>query len=73
VSAVSGAAELNWAVGDRCSVGDRIGTIAYIGTTRFGPGEWVGVVCDEPVGKNDGAVQGHRYFDVRILSRRVPQ
>lgn len=54
-------------VGARCSVARdddfaRRGTVAYVGETRFAPGVWVGVVYDEPVGKNDGSVQGVRYF-----------
>ncbi|XP_055915828.1 restin homolog [Eupeodes corollae] len=38
------------------------GQIAYIGETHFAPGEWAGVVLDEPNGKNDGCVAGKRYF-----------
>uniref|UniRef100_A0A915JGZ7 Dynactin subunit 1 n=1 Tax=Romanomermis culicivorax TaxID=13658 RepID=A0A915JGZ7_ROMCU len=47
----------------RCSLDrDLYGTVAYIGSTRFQPGKWVGVVLDEPKGKNNGTVQGEEYF-----------
>lgn len=55
-------------VGSRCEVAVpkapvRRGTIAFNGTTHFKPGIWIGIKYDEPVGKNDGSVDGHRYFD----------
>ncbi|KAA0186398.1 Dynactin subunit 1 [Fasciolopsis buskii] len=41
---------------------DCIGTVAYVGTTQFSTGKWIGVVLDEAKGKNNGVVQGKRYF-----------
>uniref|UniRef100_K1QD45 CAP-Gly domain-containing linker protein 1 n=1 Tax=Magallana gigas TaxID=29159 RepID=K1QD45_MAGGI len=50
-------------IGDRVWVsGTKPGHIAYIGETQFAAGEWAGVVLDNPEGKNDGSVQGVRYF-----------
>lgn len=34
----------------------------FIGGTQFAPGQWAGIVLDEPIGKNDGSVAGVRYF-----------
>ena len=39
------------------------GTVAYVGVTEFAPGKWVGVIWDEPIGKNNGTVQGKSYFE----------
>ena len=53
-------------IGDRIWVsGTKPGVIAFLGETQFAPGEWAGVVLDEPIGKNDGSVMGVRYFQVR--------
>ncbi|EJC99960.1 uncharacterized protein FOMMEDRAFT_22438 [Fomitiporia mediterranea MF3/22] len=58
-------------IGQRCEVEPvseggiaRRGIVQFIGSTEFGTkkGTWVGVQYDEPVGKNDGSVDGHRYF-----------
>ena len=38
------------------------GTLRFFGTADFAPGEWAGIELDEPVGKNNGSVQGKVYF-----------
>ena len=51
-------------IGDRVLVGNtNPGVIAFIGETRFAKGDWAGVVLDEAIGKNNGSVQGVRYFE----------
>jgi len=63
------ALEVKYKVGDSCEVIDdnpslpsRKGQIAYLGTIEGAKGLWVGVILDEPQGKNDGSAKGKRYF-----------
>ena len=42
---------------------DVSGAVAYVGNTEFAPGVWVGIILDEPKGKNNGSVQGKAYFE----------
>jgi dynactin complex subunit len=44
------------------------GQVAYIGMTSFAVGKWVGVVLDEPKGKNNGTIKGNKYFEVTHYS-----
>jgi dynactin 1 len=44
------------------------GVVAYIGSTMFASGKWIGIILDEPKGKNNGTVQGRSYFQVNIHS-----
>ncbi|XP_063620432.1 CAP-Gly domain-containing linker protein 2 isoform X3 [Cydia splendana] len=54
-------------LGDRVIVsssrGSKAGTLKYVGVTEFASGVWAGVELDDPIGKNDGSVEGKRYFE----------
>ncbi|XP_060765448.1 CAP-Gly domain-containing linker protein 1-like isoform X2 [Neoarius graeffei] len=55
-------------VGERVWVnGNKPGYVQFIGGTQFAPGQWAGIVLDEPIGKNDGSVAGVRYFQCEDL------
>ena len=55
-------------MGRRCRVGgedEKRGVVMYVGEVEEipnGAGKWVGVKLDEPVGKNDGSLNGKRYW-----------
>lgn len=50
-------------VGQSVELSDgRTAIVRFAGSTHFAAGEWVGVELDEATGKNDGEVQGQRYF-----------
>ena len=53
--------------GDRCKTepGGRNAEVRFVGKVPGMRGFWVGVQYDEKVGKNDGVLNGKRYFHVR--------
>ena len=50
-------------IGQTISHQNGVATVAFVGSTHFAPGDWVGVIHNEPSGKNNGEVQGERYFE----------
>ncbi|XP_067011702.2 dynactin subunit 1 isoform X2 [Anabrus simplex] len=60
-------AERSLKIGQRVEVtGKEVrGQVAYVGSTMFSSGKWIGVILDEPKGKNSGTVQGKTYFQCK--------
>jgi dynactin complex subunit len=54
-------------LGSRVIVNGKGGTVRYKGEPSFATGIWLGVELHEPNGKNDGEVQGIRYFSCKPL------
>uniref|UniRef100_A0A2S2P9Q3 Restin n=1 Tax=Schizaphis graminum TaxID=13262 RepID=A0A2S2P9Q3_SCHGA len=54
-------------IGDRVIIssgqGSKLGVLRYRGATQFAPGEWCGIELDDPLGKNNGTVEGIKYFE----------
>src|SRR4051812_6198619 len=55
-------------IGKRCKVGrvdDKTGVVKYVGEVAEipGGGKWIGVRLDLPIGKHQGTLNGHNYFD----------
>ncbi|XP_055327484.1 kinesin-like protein KIF13A isoform X1 [Paramacrobiotus metropolitanus] len=42
--------------------GNHLGVVRFIGPTSLGDGQWIGVALDGAHGKNDGSLEGKRYF-----------
>ncbi len=55
------------AVGQTIRLNDgRNAIVRFVGQTHFAIGDWVGVELEDDGGKNDGSVQGTRYFDCEM-------
>ena len=51
-------------LGQKIELADgRTATVRFLGNPHFAAGPWIGVELEDASGKNDGAVQGQRYFD----------
>ena len=61
------AREQSFTLGERVSVTAGSGIVAFVGSTAFAAGKWVGIKLDSPAGKNDGSVGEKRYFDCEPL------
>ncbi|VVC92667.1 unnamed protein product [Leptidea sinapis] len=66
-ASISTTTNVDLRLGDRVIVsssrGSKAGTLRYVGVTDFATGVWAGVELDDPIGKNDGSVDGKRYFE----------
>ncbi|KAL7291348.1 hypothetical protein TKK_0014946 [Trichogramma kaykai] len=51
-------------IGQRVEIAgkDCQGVIAYVGHPAFAAGKWIGVILDEPKGRNNGTIKGQFYF-----------
>ncbi|CAG5113407.1 Oidioi.mRNA.OKI2018_I69.chr2.g7518.t1.cds [Oikopleura dioica] len=58
----------NFKVGQRCEVtlkskGKQRGEVKFVGNVSFQPNVWIGIQLDLPYGKNNGTVEGQKYFE----------
>jgi dynactin 1 len=44
----------------------RSAVVRFVGQPHFATGDWIGVELEDASGKNDGSVQGERYFDCEM-------
>jgi dynactin 1 len=47
----------------------RTAIVRFLGRTNFSTGEWVGLELEDNSGKNDGSVNGERYFECGGVGR----
>lgn len=52
----------NIKIGQKVYVRDQSGVVRFCGKTQFAEGEWIGVELDSSPGRNDGSVNGIKYF-----------
>uniref|UniRef100_A0A1I7UCN0 Dynactin subunit 1 n=1 Tax=Caenorhabditis tropicalis TaxID=1561998 RepID=A0A1I7UCN0_9PELO len=53
---------MSFELGTRVKTSSGNGKVVFCGQTKFAEGDWVGVILDNPTGKNNGTVQGVQYF-----------
>jgi len=60
----SNSADPSIPIGSTVTAVGKKGIVRFVGETEFSTGVWVGIELDGPDGKNNGSVQGVRYFEV---------
>lgn len=58
-------AEFQLTTGLSVLVNGELGVVRYIGQPEFAEGTWLGIEMRKPVGKNDGSVNGKKYFSCK--------
>ncbi|XP_078346704.1 CAP-Gly domain-containing linker protein 3-like isoform X2 [Oculina patagonica] len=58
-------AEFQLTAGLSVLVNGELGVVRYIGQAEFAEGTWLGIEMRKPVGKNDGSVNGKKYFNCK--------
>ncbi|KAJ5071315.1 ras guanine nucleotide exchange factor a [Anaeramoeba ignava] len=54
-----------YVIGQEVEIQNQKGIIKFIGNTEFAPGLWVGIELDSSTGRNDGTINGVKYFDCK--------
>jgi hypothetical protein len=67
VKTVGSSDEITFKLGDVVSVTGtkKVGVVKYSGEVHFSDGIWIGIELPDPTGKNDGSVQGVKYFNCK--------
>ncbi|KAJ5069581.1 ras guanine nucleotide exchange factor i-related [Anaeramoeba ignava] len=52
-------------IGQKVQVKNQNGIIKFLGNTEFATGFWIGIELETPTGRNDGSINGVKYFECK--------